>query len=229
MSSQTSREEERRFNIRTLLIASAASATAAIVTSRLWAAGTPIAAAMTPVIVTLVSELLHRPSERIAERLTAEGSALRAPTPRAPAPREGARPEVVPDEPEGREQARVQRQPPGREVPWRATLVTAAAAFLIGAAILTLPELIAGQSIGKSDRGTTIFGGSGSSGGRTEPQDQRAPVAPPNTQTVPARPQAPARTRTQPQAPAQPTTPDGQNTQTTPAPTTTQPAPKASP
>jgi hypothetical protein len=66
------REEERRHNLRTLVIASAASATAALLTSQLWIAGTWIAAAMTPVIVTLVSELLHRPAEKIARSITSD-------------------------------------------------------------------------------------------------------------------------------------------------------------
>ncbi|MDQ3433408.1 MAG: hypothetical protein M3481_01770, partial [Actinomycetota bacterium] len=62
--------------MRTLAIASASSAVAAIVTSRLWAAGTPIAAAMTPVLVTIVSEMLHRPATKIVERFTVETDAL---------------------------------------------------------------------------------------------------------------------------------------------------------
>ncbi len=61
---------------RTLVIASIASATAAMITSQFWIAGTPIAAAMTPVIVALVSEMLHRPTAKIAERITSERAAL---------------------------------------------------------------------------------------------------------------------------------------------------------
>ncbi|MGH2844647.1 MAG: hypothetical protein ACRDL0_01235, partial [Thermoleophilaceae bacterium] len=70
------REEERRINVRTLAIASAAAAAAALVTSQLWVAGTWMAAAMTPVIVTLVSELLHRPTERISRSFTSERTAV---------------------------------------------------------------------------------------------------------------------------------------------------------
>ena len=66
------REEERRLNTRTLTIASAASATAAAVTSQLWIAGTWIAAALTPVLVALISEAMHRPTERIARAWTSE-------------------------------------------------------------------------------------------------------------------------------------------------------------
>ena len=57
-SSSDEREEERRLNTRTLTIASVASAAAAAVTSQLWIAGTWIAAAVTPLIVAVVSELL---------------------------------------------------------------------------------------------------------------------------------------------------------------------------
>ena len=74
--SRSEREEERRLNMRTLTIASAASAAAAAVTSQLWIAGTWIAAAATPVIVALVSEALHRPTEKLARAWTSEGPAL---------------------------------------------------------------------------------------------------------------------------------------------------------
>jgi hypothetical protein len=66
-------EEERRLNIGTLVIASIASAAAAVVTSQFWIQGTWMAAAVTPVIVALVSELLHRPAGAIAERVTSRG------------------------------------------------------------------------------------------------------------------------------------------------------------
>ena len=79
------REEERRLNTRTLTIASVASASAAAVTSQLWIAGTWVAAALTPVLVTLLSEALHRPTERIARAWTSDQPALgkRTPRPRA--------------------------------------------------------------------------------------------------------------------------------------------------
>jgi hypothetical protein len=78
-SPRSEREEERRLNLRTLVIASVASAAAAAVTSQLWIAGTWVAAAVTPVIVTLVSELLHRPTERLARAWTSDRPALRDP------------------------------------------------------------------------------------------------------------------------------------------------------
>jgi hypothetical protein len=168
---RSAREEERRLNLRTLVIASAASATAALVTSRLWIAGTWLAAAMTPVIVTLVSELLRRPTERITRGLTSDSPAL--PDPDAPARRVAERmradaPQPDPDAPHpplpGHEApVRIYRTEPARpaaghkrKIAYRAVLVTAALAFAIGAIGLTVAELIAGNSFGKSDRRTTF-------------------------------------------------------------------------
>src|SRR5918996_3724781 len=72
------REEERRLNWRTLVIGSAVSAAAALLTPQLSPAGPWIAAAMTPVIVSLVSEMLNRPTERIAKSFTADRAPLAA-------------------------------------------------------------------------------------------------------------------------------------------------------
>ena len=87
-SPRTEREAERRHNIRTLVIASAASAAAAAVVSQLWIAGTWIAAAITPVLVALVSEIINRPADRLARAWTAERPALPED---APAPDSAAR------------------------------------------------------------------------------------------------------------------------------------------
>jgi hypothetical protein len=209
---RTPREEERRVNLRTLVIASAASASAALVTSRLWIAGTWLAAALTPVLVTLVSELLSRPTERLARTLTSDSPALPdpeaparrvaerlradAPVPDPDAPGPGARQAGAPQgepplrgapqgepplrdplhgEPAYREAphgdalrpeapVRIYRTEPARpqatrrtRIAFRAVFVTAALAFAIGVLVLTVPELIAGSSFGKSDGRTTLF------------------------------------------------------------------------
>src|SRR5512132_2917858 len=138
------REEERRLNTRTLAIASVASATAAAVTSQLWIAGTWIAAALTPVLVAVISEALHRPTERVARAWTSERDARGTTGPRAQAATR-AEPAAVTG---SAGPVRVYRQTPrgvtesergrpalsGRRVPWRAVLATAAAAFLIAVA-----------------------------------------------------------------------------------------------
>jgi hypothetical protein len=210
------REEERRLSLRTLAIASVASAVAALVTSHFSTAGTPIAAALTPVIVTLVSELLHRPTEKIAERMTGDREAIlpdaagAAPPPppsadplppRAPAepkpPRGGEEETERPVETEGLpETAPWVSEPDAGEAPTRArtaagtgppgprdgggsapvrvyrgrparrrriaigvVVATGLLAFAIAAVLLTVPELLTGQSIGRADRDTTLFGG----------------------------------------------------------------------
>jgi hypothetical protein len=196
------REDERRLSIRTLVIASVASATAAVVTSHFWTQGTPIAAAVTPVLVTLVNELLHRPTEKIAERLTPDREApgRAAPMRRA---REGvstrppgdpgrAEPPVptgpTPVEPPAKEAGPVpvnvykQPAPQRRRIAIGAVLATGALAFAIAAAALTVPELIAGQSIGKSDRKSTYFGGHHRKKSE-QPQEQQTTPTETQTQT----------------------------------------------
>jgi hypothetical protein len=71
-SSDTSAEGKRgrsgsRISIQTLIIASAASAAASFLASRVWGPGTLVSAATTPVVVALVSESLRRPVQTVAE------------------------------------------------------------------------------------------------------------------------------------------------------------------
>jgi hypothetical protein len=173
-SSRTSeREEERRFNLLTLAIATVASATAAVVVSQLWIAGTWIAAATTPVLVALISELLHRPTERIAERFTSDRPALgdepderdREAEPAVgqppPTPLAGEPPPArTPAEP-GPGPIRVYRSatppPRRRRIAVGAVLATGALALVIAVFALTVPELIAGGAVGKGKGGTTFF------------------------------------------------------------------------
>src|SRR4051795_9007694 len=51
----------------TLFLSAVASAVAAYVTSRIWAAGTLFSAALSPVIVALVKEGLRRPTEKVVD------------------------------------------------------------------------------------------------------------------------------------------------------------------
>jgi hypothetical protein len=63
------RNDKRRgsgVSLQTLIIASVASAAAAYGASRIWGTGTLISAAITPVVVALVSELLRRPVQTVA-------------------------------------------------------------------------------------------------------------------------------------------------------------------
>ena len=212
-ASSAEREEERRLNTRTLAIASVASATAAAVTSQLWIHGTWIAAALTPVLVTLISEAMHRPTERIARAWTSDRPALGA-----GASRHAARPAPA-DEPLPRRTAaagpsgapgpvRVYRQPsaraPRRRLALGAVAATAAVAFVIAVAALTAGDLISGGSIGKGSGRTTFFS---SSSKKEQPKQDATP-----TQT------APEQTRTTEEAPpAEEPAPEQQPTETAPA------------
>jgi hypothetical protein len=229
---RSAREEERRVNLRTLVIASAASATAALVVSRLWIAGTWIAAAMTPVLVALISELLHRPTERLARSLTTDSPAL--PDPEAPARRVAERLRAYDDAllPDPEAPVRIYRsesaRPPAgrkRQIAYRIVLVTAALAFAIGGVALTVSELIAGNSFGKSDRRTTLIP---TNRHQKDTQDSQTPTksTPEQTDTT----QQPATTdQTTTSPPPTDTTPTPSTTETTPPttqttpPTTTQP------
>jgi hypothetical protein len=207
MSSQprTAREEERRLNIRTLVIASIASAAAAVITSQFWIQGTWVAAALTPVIVTLVSELLNRPTEAIAQRVTSRGmdvlpeAGAAAPPPRererAPAERAPEPPERAPADP-GSEAGpaappvRVYRagakgkslRPRTRRQKLAVGMValTAVLAFAIAAVAITGAELVTGGSIGKGGRDTTFFGGKSKQ--TDKPTEEPQPAQPQSTQ-----------------------------------------------
>jgi hypothetical protein len=176
MSSQPTREEERRVNIRTLVIASIASAAAAVITSQFWVQGTWMAAAVTPVIVALVSEMLHRPTEVIAERVTSRGVPILPATrgPAGPGRREPAGDdEPAPAEPGTRGESpappvRVYRSGGDKPVRPRSSrrriaigvvAATAVLAFAITAIALTGTELLTGGSIGKGGGDTTLFSG----------------------------------------------------------------------
>jgi hypothetical protein len=196
------REEERRSNVLTLVIASVASASAALIVSQLWIAGTWIAAAVTPVLVTLLNELLHRPTERITKGLTSDRAAVERPT---------GEPPVRMYRAGSSGPTRTRR----RKIAYGAVLGTAGLAFAIAVVALTVPELVAGQSVGKNNGRTTFFGGS-----NKHAKTQQSPT---NTSTDKQR------TETQPTTPTEQTTPT-QQTETTPSQTTpTTPPPQTAP
>jgi hypothetical protein len=207
------REEERRLNLRTLTIASAASAVAAVVTSQLWIAGTWIAAALTPVLVALVSEALHRPTERVVRARTTrrEGAAGgRATT--------GAK--IVERE---REPIRVYRQPGSRPSRRRIALgvvaATGALAFVIGIVALTTVDLVSGGSVGKGSDRTTLLGGGGDrSATSTDDEPARGDEGGTSQPDEPA--EEPAPTATEPSE-----EPADDPSDTAPVPTSPEPAP----
>jgi hypothetical protein len=223
------RGEERRLNSRTLTIASVASATAAAVTSQLWIAGTWVAAAITPVLVALVSEALHRPTERLARAWTSDQPALGR---RAARPREAVAPphgdqllpredetEVAPlTEPVAAGPVRVYRQPTARAPRRRLALAVAVV-------VLTAGDLVSGGSIGKGGGRTTLFGGHGKNTKQQQGEQDSTPEQQRPDQTGTTTDQAPS-TETAPDeaAPQSDTAPV-----TPPDPTQTAPTPDAVP
>jgi hypothetical protein len=159
------REEERRLNTRTLTIASIASATAAAVTSQLWIAGTWIAAALTPVLVSLISEAMHRPTERIARAWSSDPEArvsrAQTPTREEPAAVTGTPGPVRIYRQTGRGSTLSERrlQLSRRKIAIGGVALTAAIAFVIGILALTTVDLVSGGSVGKGSGRTTFFSG----------------------------------------------------------------------
>lgn len=205
--------------MRTLAIASAASAAAALVTSQFWIRGTPIAAALTPIIVTLVSELLHRPTEKIARRLTTETDALpEAAGAQPPPPSEETAPRPAPDP-----DVKVYRGARRRRIAWVTVLTTGVLAFVIAAVVLTVPELIAGGSIGGRDRATTLVPSKKQPSDGQRDATETAPTTEERTvtETVPAEPRTV--TETTPRRSRPPPATTEEERQPTPPPTTTTP------
>ena len=220
MASQTrqAREADRKLSVQTLAIASISSAAAAIIVSQFWKSGTAPAAAITPVVITVLSELLHKPTQAITSRVTGERTALLAEGAGAGAPaqktevavgapaadHEAAKPaseerppplrdedgDSVPSDERASREAPISYHKAGsnggppstfeslrKRVSMKIVVATAALAFVIGAAILTVPELITGGSVGKTSGGTTLFGGDRSSNTTDEgtETDRQAP------------------------------------------------------
>lgn len=245
MSSQarTERGDANRLDLRTLVIASVASAVAAIAVSRIWASGTPIAAAATPVLVTLLKEVLDRPTSKIAERFTADTRALpdtevrepvaararrepsarpAGPTRRMPPPSE-SRDEAgtIARDAEGAGDIRVYRQqPPGRvtgKINPKVALITGLLAFVIAGLFITGGQVLAGNPFGSKGNGAIILG---QHKNKDKPsstkEEQQQSTTPDQQQTTPQDQQQQQQTTTAPSGPKQP-----------PAQTTPQPSPRS--
>ena len=182
-ASSVEREEERRLNTRTLTIASVASASAAAVTSQLWIAGTWIAAAFTPVLVALISEAMHRPTERIARAWTSEremrATQAATPTRREPTTVSGTAGPVRVYRQSGPRTTMLTK----RRIAIGTVAATAAIAFVIGIVALTTVDLVSGGSVGKGSGRSTLF--SGGSNKKEQPQQDQSEDANPDQQQRP--------------------------------------------
>jgi hypothetical protein len=206
--------------VATLVAAAASAVVAAAVVSRVWQAGTVMATAMTPVVVTLVKEALERPARRVSSIATRAAApplaratrAVAEPPPEAYAPP----PPVVGPDPALTEM-RVYRRERATGRRWKLAVATGLLAFAIGVAVMTLPELVAGRSVVSGTHHTTIFGGhrAAPASKTSTPTETKTTTTDESTTTTDTQPQD---TTTQPDTT---TAPDGQ------APATTEPAPTA--
>ena len=216
-------------NMRTLTIASSASAAAAAVTSQLWIAGTWIAAALTPVLVAFISEAMHRPTERIARAWTTERGEARVMSAQTPTREEPAELTGTPGP------VRVYKQSGGRSrlsegrptlsrrrIAIGGVLATAGIAFLIAIVAITAADLATGGSIGKGSHRSTFFSGDKKS--QDSGQKQDTTEEPSSTQTE----QQPDQTETDEPATTTPA-PGEPQSDTAPAPAPTETAPPAEP
>ncbi|MFL5826014.1 MAG: hypothetical protein ACJ76V_05770 [Thermoleophilaceae bacterium] len=211
----------------TIIVASLASVTAMLITSHFWKGGTVISAAMTPVIVALASEAYRRPARKVTQlapavkRLTPAEARLasrgrsRGGTLTAPRPEQRAVERNGGSSNENGSGVTVYR--PRRNLHLKAAIATGLVAFVIGALVLTVPELVFGGSVTTGSR-TTLFGGGHSSAARSKEKTTTQPQ-----QTEPQ--QSPGA------ASPTPTAPEQQPAQTTPAapPAQTAPAPQVAP
>jgi hypothetical protein len=231
-------------SIQTLIVASLASLTAAIVTSTFWQRGTPITAAITPVIVALASELYSRPARRITQFSSRAGQVragrfqhearVRERVPSGAPPDRWRSESLSPPEDDALGPMKVyragaDRRSPVRRVHIRVALVTAAIAFVIAALVLTLPELVFGGSV--AARGSTTFFGSTSHRHRSSTKHQSTQTTPTNstpstttpTQSTPTVTAPPAQTTPQTTGPTQ-QPPQNATPAPSPSPSATTPA-----
>jgi len=160
-----SREQSGGLSVTTLLIASASAAAAAVIVPLFWERGSVLATAITPIIVTLTSEALKKPVEKVSTvgvwRKTPQGTAVREPGGRdfEVYDPEEERLEVDPGQ---QEDPFGLREPERRSIFTRRAviiaLVTGLLAFAIAAVVVTAGELTFGGSTSGHHR-TTFFGG----------------------------------------------------------------------
>lgn len=166
-------------SVQTLIIASVASAAASFLASRLWGGGTLVSAALTPIVVALVSEFLRRPVRTVAQTakkvpavysLPAHKSTTAAPQdttqddPDEPAP--AAVPDAAQSQARGRPGGLAQTTWRPR---WRLVFATGLLAFAIVVVVFTVPELVAGRSVTGNGEPTTFFGSSTSATKKSSP------------------------------------------------------------
>jgi hypothetical protein len=224
-------------SLKTLLISASAAAVAAIVVQQFWEKGTLVAAAMTPVIISVVSEALKKPVEKISEvstwRRTPDGTAIREAVPARrgpesfdPLPPEerDVAPRVTSEDPYRLYQPR--RRPARHH--WKIALATGALAFLIAAAVVTASELaVFGESVSQGTRRTTFFGGSHTDRSSKKQDEKETPSATPTES--PDEKESPSPTPTETASPEEATPTPTPSASPPPGAAPEQPTPTATP
>ena len=238
MAAAESSHRREGLSVQTLVIAAVASAVAAIVTSTFWRGGTIFTAALSPVIIAIVKELLARPIqsdvvrkplkaasggvgavtnrrfERERERGVRVGARAGASYPALPPRRGGRAEDLGAPTPGDRVLGTTPMRTYGtsrRKLRIGVAVATGLVAFAIAFVVLTLPELVFGGSIAGGGR-TTLVPGSG----RTTTNQSTSPGSSSGSQTS---------TSTTPQA----TPPSGSQTSTTTSPLQSPPSQPAPP
>jgi hypothetical protein len=241
---QAPRRSESELDLQTLVLTALASATAAYITSKLWAPGTLFSAAMTPVVVALIKEALRKPAEvmtAVVPRRPRTGETIdfeSTPGDMAEQYAAGAPPVHPPPEP-GAEAGRVRvYSTRRRRLRWRLAVVTGLLGFVICVIVYTVPEVVAGGSLARPGHETTLWGGTTHRSGQsttsttttsttqtsttqTTPTTTTGQTTPTVTQTVTVPPPSAAT----PPTTTTPTTPAGPEIVPPATPTTTAPAP----
>lgn len=235
-------------SLQTLAIASAGSVAAAIFTHMIWKGGAIVGAAITPIIVALVTETLKKPTQVVTAvvppvtrsrrrgaasdvtdvpRAGVGGAPMGPPPTRADAP--------LPGDPARAEEDRfgiwqADRRPwydrlKGR--PMKIALATGALAFLIGAFALTGAELVFGGSVGGGGDRVTILPGKQK---KSDDKDSTKTTTTETTETTETAPADEEQTETAPeQTETVPTVPEEQAPQTVPTTPQQTPAPQTVP
>ena len=187
-------------SIQTLAISAAAAVAAAVVVPLVWERGTLVAAAMTPVIVALVSEGLRHPAEKLPTATSRAsrrpGDAATGPEPFDPLPEEERGASTLDDDP-----FRLRERPPIRRR-WRLAVATGLVAFVLAVTALTLSELVFGGSATRDSGRTTFFGG-----GREEPEATATPAPDATPEATPEGTVTPEATPTATETPVPTATP----------------------
>jgi hypothetical protein len=199
MAQETATKQSEGLNLQTLVVAAVASGVAAILVSHVWKDGTVLAAAMTPVLVSILKEALQRPMQsevvrrsasRVssvatapARRVTSAGSRSAGGSsatrtyepPPATGNGNGARNDVVAAGPR-RDYSTAGGSRAGFLTRLRGThlkiaIATGLLAFVVAAVVITVPELLFGGAV-SSGHSTTIFGGGSDSASKKDKADK---------------------------------------------------------